>query len=193
MRQGKQGVEFVKVALAAVGFFNQHGSGFLSDKRTNRGVFRRPQKPPGIRSGVSVYTPSSLNILRGCNTVSPANCCKTGVSKVDSQSANCSKIITATVFIAFSFSGLKTVSGYLKNLLSFSGSLYDDDYATASVVFKVQSEKSKNPISRQPHWAQSKSSLFWVLYSNHIKPKSNRILPQTEVAMVAPLLHPNWR
>lgn len=37
MRQGKQGVEFVKVALAAVGFFNQHGSGFLSDKRTNRG------------------------------------------------------------------------------------------------------------------------------------------------------------
>lgn len=39
MRQGKQGVEFVKVALAAVGFFNQHGSGFLSGKRTNRAGF----------------------------------------------------------------------------------------------------------------------------------------------------------
>ena len=44
MRQGKQGVEFVKVALAAVGFFNQHGSGFLSDKRTNRGGVQTASK-----------------------------------------------------------------------------------------------------------------------------------------------------
>ena len=55
VRQSQQGVEFVKVALAAVGFFNQHGSGFLSGKKTNRGAFRRPQKPPGIRSGSCLY------------------------------------------------------------------------------------------------------------------------------------------